>query len=181
MKDRTMVRLGRFLMFFVLVLCTIWAPFIRGFEGLFKYLLQIWSLIAPPVFVTVVFGLFYHKANAKGAITTLAVGSILGAFAFMLINMTLLADLKNSLHPYLQNPLNHGFIITIICTVVLFVVSRATGSTPEDLAKAESIRQSKSMEKMNDDETRKYRFTLYLFFIVWLIILIMFSPLGLGR
>ena len=168
-------------MLIILIICTAWAPFIRNFEGLFRYLLQIWSLIAPPVFIAVIFGLFYKKANAKGAIATLWVGSLLGAVAFAVINIDALVDVKAALPVYLQNALNVGFIITLICAAVMILVSHIKGNSTEDLAKAEAIRSSKSVEKMSDRENRIYKMFLAGLFIFWMVVLIAFSPFGLGN
>ncbi|MBC8375898.1 MAG: sodium/solute symporter [FCB group bacterium] len=180
MTDEQTVKIGRYLMIGILLICTVWAPFIRDFKGLFNYLLQVWALIAPPVFVTVIFGLFYKKANSKGAIATLTVGSVLGAITFAILNMAALAQVKANLPIYFQNKLNDGFIITLICVAVMLIVSHYTGSTPEDLAKAEAIRHSKTTEKMTDEENKKFRYVLIGLLVFWLAVLILFSPLGLG-
>lgn len=180
MTDQQTVTVGRYLMFGILLVCAVWAPFIRDFKGLFNYLLQVWALIAPPVFVAVIFGLFYKQANAKGAIATLTVGSVLGAITFAILNLSALASVKASLPVYFQNKLNDGFVITLICVAVMLIVSHYTGSTKEDLAKAESIRHSKTNEKMSPEEDRKYRFVLIALLVFWMAVLALFSPLGLG-
>ena len=180
MSDKETVKVGRYLMLGILVVCTLWAPFIRDFKGLFNYLLQVWALIAPPVFVTVIFGLFYKKANSKGAIATLTVGSVLGAITFAILNMAALAQVKANLPVYFQNKLNDGFIITLICVAVMLIVSHYTGSTPEDLAKAEAIRHSKTTEKMTPEENKKFRYVLVSLLVFWVAVLMLFSPMGLG-
>ncbi|MHC4195148.1 MAG: sodium:solute symporter family transporter [Planctomycetota bacterium] len=85
-SDKLLLVSGRIIMFLIIVGCIILAPFIRNFKGLFDYLLQVWALLAPPVFVSVVFGLYYKRANAKGAFITLLVGCILGFCAFITLN-----------------------------------------------------------------------------------------------
>jgi len=181
LSEKQVVLLGRSLMLLILVVCIIWAPFIRGFEGLFRYLLQVWSLIAPPVFVAVIFGLFYEKANSKGAIATLAVGSLLGAVFFALINFETFTETKAALPVYLQNSLNVGFVITLICAAVMLAVSHATGSTEEDLAKANAIRSSKKVDKLSPDEQKKYKLAVIGVAVFWIVVLFTFSPLGVGR
>ena len=145
------------------------------------YLVQIWSLLAPPVFISVLFGLFYKRANAKAAITTIAFGSILGLIAFLVINLSLLSSIKKELPIYFQNSLNVGFVITLLCGAVMVIVSHSTGSSPKDLAKAKSIRESKITEKMSPRETKIYRLTLAGCFLFWLSVFIAFSPLGFGH
>ncbi len=181
LSEDKIVKLGRLLMFLILIVCTIWAPFIRDFEGLFKYLVQVWSLIAPPVFIAVIFGLFYEKANAKGAIATLTIGSILGAVSFIIINVSALSNIKAALPVYLQNSLNVGFVITLICAVVMLAVSHVTGSTDEDIAKAKAIRVSKKIDKMTPKESRIYKLSLIVLAIFWFVVLFIFSPFGIGK
>ncbi|HWL14993.1 MAG TPA: sodium/solute symporter, partial [Opitutus sp.] len=55
--ERALVKLGRVLMVAILIACTLAAPLIGKYSGLFAYLVKLWSLLAPPVFVCVVFGI----------------------------------------------------------------------------------------------------------------------------
>ena len=76
--EKALLKSGRIIMFVLLMACMCVAPFIRNFEGLFNYLLYVWALLAPPVFVCVLFGLFYRRANATAAFATLVTGCALG-------------------------------------------------------------------------------------------------------
>ena len=179
--DKKMLVMGRVIMFVLILSCMIIAPFIRHWEGLFHYLLNVWALLAPPVFVCVVFGLFYSRANAKGAFTTLIAGCLLGFNAFAVLNFPLLESFKYSLPHYLQNKLNVGFVNTIICTVVMFLVSHFSEHTDEDKRKAKYVRQSREVMPMSKNEAIKYRLFVFSFVIVWIIVLLLFSPIGIGK
>jgi uncharacterized sodium:solute symporter family permease YidK len=308
-SDKLLLVSGRIIMFLIIVGCIILAPFIRNFKGLFDYLLQVWALLAPPVFVSVVFGLYYKRANANGAFITLLVGCILGFSAFITLNApnpvffhakdvssgsALLNTLSNrkaddvvlahlvshrskntrklfklavndakfkgmyfkslagdinkqlssnilhrmiistgikpteemraecgrgalegqrlellnrrlleklypeipkaklgvtwpfrkvfvSLPEYLRNKLNVGFVITIICAIVMFLVSHFTEHTEEDKRRAEYVAQSKNVMPMTREESRKYTIFITALTILLVIVLLFFSPLGIAR
>jgi SSS family solute:Na+ symporter len=180
-SDKDMLRDGRIIMAGLLVLCVFLAPMIRHFSGLFSYLLYVWALLAPPVFVCVIFGLFYERSNAKGAFATLVAGCIMGLVAFVLLKFPAAAEFRDSLPIYFQNKLNWGFINTIICTIVMFAVSHSTEHTEIDKKKAEYVRQSRDVEPMSEDETKKYRVFLTALIIVWLVVTVFFSPLGIAK
>ena len=127
----------------LLVSCILFAPFIRNFEGLFHYLLYVWALLAPPVFVCVLFGLYYPRAHARAAFVTLIVGCKLGLMAFAILKLPMLANFKNSLPVYLQNKLNLGFVNTVICALVMFLVSQFNRPSEVDLTKVKAVRQSR--------------------------------------
>ncbi len=180
--DHKQLHQGRVIMFVLLVICMILAPMIRHFEGLFQYLLYVWALLAPPVFVTVLFGLFDKRANARSAFATLITGCVLGLLAFVVLKLPFAKPLLESLPIYFQNKLNVGFVITIILALEMLVLGRIYKSTPEDVAKVEMVRTAHDqVEPMTREELIKYRF-----FIIGLLaflfgVLIFFSPLGIGR
>ncbi len=176
--DRELLRDGRIIMAVLLVLCILLAPAIRRFEGLFHYLLYVWALLAPPVFVCVLFGLYYPKANAKGAFVTLMVGCVLGLIAFVLLKFPALERFRTSLPIYLQNKLNIGFVNAAICAIVMFAISHFSNRTEADQAKAEYVRQSARVLPMTKGEIIKYRLFVASLILVWLFILLIFSPLG---
>ena len=179
--DKFMLRLGRYLILILLIMSIVWAPFIQNFKGLYNYLVQIWALAAPPGFICVIFGLFYKRSNSRGAIATLFVGAFLGAIAFAVLNVSAFEAVKAKLPWYFQNSMNVGFVIALICSAVMLLVSYISASTPEDMAKAEVItRLQKQDSSMSPRERKIYRITLGILLLFWVIVLITFSPLGLG-
>lgn len=57
-----------------------WIPVIRGSRGLYDYLQGVQGYLAPPIFVVFFFGVFMKRLNAKGCLSALIVGFVLGAF-----------------------------------------------------------------------------------------------------
>jgi len=179
--ERELLRDGRVIMAILLVTCILVAPLIRHFEGLFHYLLYVWALLAPPVFVCFLFGLYYPRANARAAFVTLVVGGALGLVAFAILHVPVLEGVKHSLPGYFQNKLNIGFVSGLICTLVMLLVSHATEYTEADRARTRLTRQSGRIARMTRPETVKYRLFAGCLILIWTVVLLLFSPLGVGK
>lgn len=176
LSDRARVRLGRGLMVGILLLCALLAPGIREFKGVFVYLVQLWSLLAPPVFVCVVAGIFTTTATSRGATATLAVGSALGAVAFWALGAR---EVSAALPRYLQSPLNCGFVITVICALVMYMMSRTDPARGLRATEAWRPGQS-SVASMTPAQRRVYHTSLAALAFVWLLVLYLFSPWGIA-
>lgn len=176
LSETTRVRLGRGVMAGVLFLCAILAPGIRQFQGVFGYLVQLWSLLAPPVFVCVVAGIFTRRASARGATATLTIGIILGAITFWALDSK---EIASQLPRYLQSVLNCGFVITLVCaaTMALFSLKGGPDVHGGDVA---DIRVAAAPAAMTTRERRIYRWTLASLIVTWLVIVFLFSPWGLA-
>lgn len=177
LTDRARVRLGRVLMAGILVLCAVAAPGIREFQGVFTYLVQLWSLLAPPVFVCVVAGIFTRRASARGATATLATGTVLGSVAFWALAN---AEIAAQLPRYLQSPLNCGFAITVLCAGAMALGSAGRGALT---APREGTRPRSGANEptMTPAERRILRGVLVLLAAVWLATVVTFSPWGVAR
>jgi SSS family solute:Na+ symporter len=176
LSDAARVRLGRGIMAGVLILCAALAPGIRDFHGVFDYLVQLWSLLAPPVFVCVVAGVFTRRASARGAAATLVTGITLGAVTFKLLDSPAMVA---RLPLYLQSALNCGFVITLICAGVMALFS-AYGKQDDHGGEVERIRVAAAPNAMTPGERRCYHLTLAGLIVLWLVIVVTFSPWGLA-
>jgi SSS family solute:Na+ symporter len=177
LSEHERVRAGRVIMVAVLVLCVFAAPAIAGFDGLFAYLVRIWSLLAPPVFVCVLFGTFTRRANGRGAGATLIVGVVLGALAFWALGEpAVLAHFP----PYFRSSLNVGFLITLVCagTMLVFSNGRSGHVRGNEIA---LVRAAFSGTGMSGRERAIYRSCAGSLLVVWLAVLLLFSPWGLAR
>ena len=172
LSERGQVRLGRVLMVIILISCAAAAPLIARYAGLFAYLVKLWSLLAPPVFVCVVFGIFSQRADNRGAIATLAVGTALGLAAFLTLDSPAVVA---QLPAYFRNALNIGFVITLVCTAVMLLVSRGSAS-----AAASNVVARCEQPTMTPAEQRRYRFFLGAVALTWLALVFAFSPWGLA-
>ncbi len=60
---------GRIVTFIFMILSAIWAPQIDKFPTLWEYLQNALSYIAPPIVALYVIGVFWKRANHKGAVS----------------------------------------------------------------------------------------------------------------
>lgn len=177
LSDQTRVRLGRGVMTGVLGLCALLAPGIKQFQGVFGYLVQLWSLLAPPVFVCVVAGVFTRRASARGATATLVTGTVLGAVTFWALGAP---EIVAQLPRYLRSALNCGFVITLVCAAVMALFSQRGGANA-GASEVAAATTATSAAAMTPAERRTYRLTLAALIAVWLGVVLAFSPWGLGR
>ena len=78
-----LVWIGRVATVIMVIIGLAWIPVIRGSRGLYDYLQGVQGYLAPPIFVVFFFGVFMKRLNAKGCLSALIVGFILGAFRLM--------------------------------------------------------------------------------------------------
>lgn len=158
LSDRRRVQAGRLIMFVVLVVCVLCAPLIGRYQGLYAYLVKTWSLLAPPVFVCVVAGVFTRRATNAGAIATLVTGAVLGLAAFVALDRP---EIVSQMPVYLRAPLNIGFVITLVCTGVMWLVSRRNASSDPSAGGFATWQEETSLEApMTSRERRIYRLAL---------------------
>ena len=172
MTEERKVRMGRVVMITILVVCTLLAPSIKSFQGVFGYLVRIWSLLAPPVFICVVFGIFSQRATSRGAVATLTTGAVLGAFAFWMLGRQ---DILDMLPLYFRSSLNLGVVITVICALVMWFL-RSANAVPQ----AAAIRATNHSDQpvMTAGEQRLYRVSLTALLILIVAVVWLLSPWG---
>ena len=78
-----LLRAGRVATLGFMVLAALWAPQISRFSSLFKYLQAVLSYTVPPVLALYLLGLFWRRANARGARWCLVGGVTAGAALFL--------------------------------------------------------------------------------------------------
>lgn len=79
-SERTLVTVGRIATGVVVALGIVWIPVMPMISqgGLYQYLQSVQGYLAPPITAVFLLGLFFKRINAKGAVTGLVVGFILG-------------------------------------------------------------------------------------------------------
>jgi SSS family solute:Na+ symporter len=75
-----LVWIGRVATTVMVLIALGWIPVIRGAQGLYVYLQGVQGYLAPPIFTVFFFGVFSKRLNAKGCLSALIVGFLLGAF-----------------------------------------------------------------------------------------------------
>jgi SSS family solute:Na+ symporter len=114
--DRLLVLLGRIVTFIAMVAAIIWSPFVGHYESIYQGICAIICYIAPPITAVFVWGVFWRRASASGALWTLVIGSAMGAVIFAL-------DWNKKWTGWDIPFMMATFYLFCACTVVLFVVS----------------------------------------------------------
>lgn len=128
-SQKELVFMGRMATVVMIVVGLLWIPVIRGGKGLYDYLQGIQAYLAPPIAVVFFAGIFHKRLNAKGCLSALYVGFVLGVFRLAVDTPIKLIDgfsytegsflwiINNMFFQY------YSMLIFIICLVVMFVVS----------------------------------------------------------
>lgn len=131
-SQKQLVWIGRVATGVMVIIGLLWIPVIQGGRGLYDYLQGIQSYLAPPIFVVFFFGVFNKRLNAKGCLSALTVGFILGLFRLAVDTPVKLFDnfvyeqgsffwiINNIFFQY------YSLIIFVICVVIMFAVSYMT-------------------------------------------------------
>ena len=128
--EQEAVRVGRIVTGAMVLLGLLWIPFIGllSDERMYVYLQSVQGYVSPPIAAVFLFGLFWHRANAKGAMAALLTGLVLGGARFVL-------EIQHKLSPFAQGPLETlatinflhiAIFLFIITSGVLVAVSLAT-------------------------------------------------------
>ncbi len=114
--EKQTVLYSRLVTLFFVAFAATWAPQIEHFDGLWKYLQQMYSIFVPPIIVLFTVGIAYKRGNADGAYVTLLAGCGIGIVLFVLG----LYDLWT-----IHFTINVGIVIAL-CSLIFVMVSRAT-------------------------------------------------------
>lgn len=124
--DKKLVRVGQVATLGLVGCGLLWVPLMKNISGqLYTYLQSVQAYISPPIAAVFLVGLLWRRANAKGAIASLATGFVLGT-------LRLVAELgKASMPQILQryaeiNFLHFAAYLFVCCSFVLVVVSLMT-------------------------------------------------------
>jgi SSS family solute:Na+ symporter len=79
-SQHQLVWMGRVATTVMVLIGLLWIPVIRGGKGLYDYLQGVQAYLAPPIFVVFFLGVFNKRLNAKGCLSALITGFVLGLF-----------------------------------------------------------------------------------------------------
>ncbi len=128
-SERRLVQVGRLATAALVVLGILWVPFIRYISSqLYIYLQSVQAYISPPIAAVFLFGIFWPRANAKGAIAALLTGLVLGTFRLIVELLHRQAPFASSfLNTVAEvNFLHYAIFLFVICTAALVTVSLMT-------------------------------------------------------
>ena len=116
--DKQIVKVGRLSAFLALLIACFTAPLLRSLPQAFQYIQEYTGIVSPGILAVFLMGLFWKKANARGAIT--------GAIASIPIALILKLSI-------IDLPWMDQMLYTAILTMVVIVgVSLSTGKEPDD-------------------------------------------------
>lgn len=127
-SEKRLVWVGQMATLVLVALGLLWIPMMKHISGqLYQYLQSVQAYIAPPIAAVFLLGLFNKRLNAKGAMASLWTGFILG------IGRLVLELNKESLSGIVYvfadiNFLHFAFLMFVICSIVLVVVSFTTNA-----------------------------------------------------
>ena len=181
-NEKKLVFVGRIATGIVVLSGILWIPFIKVVSGagLYTYLQSVQAYIAPPIASVFLLGLFWSRINANGALAALVVGFIAGMIRLGLeikkSTLTVdgiwyqIADL---------NFLYFAIFSFLACVVVLIAVSMLT--PPPDLEKINGLTYDTSKKNIADtDHPKSDKINSYIILAILALILIYFSPIGIG-
>jgi solute:Na+ symporter, SSS family len=131
-SQERLVWIGRVATGVMVIIGLLWIPVIQGGKGLYDYLQGVQSYLAPPIFVVFFLGVFNKRLNAKGCLSALTVGFILGLFRLAVDTPVKLVDgfkyetgsffwiINNMYFQY------YSLLIFIISIIIMFAVSYMT-------------------------------------------------------
>lgn len=125
-SEKTLVLVGRIATIVLVGFGLLWIPMMKLISGqIYQYLQSVQAYISPPIAAIFLIGVLSKRVNSQGAIAALATGFVLGIARLILeLNKGLLSGF---LFNYADlNFLHFAFMLFLICTLVLVVVSYLT-------------------------------------------------------
>jgi len=131
-SQHKLVWTGRIAMMIMVLIGLFWIPVIRGGKGLYDYLQGVQAYLAPPIFVVFFLGVFFKRLNAKGCLSALIVGFVLGLIRMGIDTpVKLIDDFSYTEGSFLWIMNNiffqyYSLLIFVVCAVTMVVVSYLT-------------------------------------------------------
>ena len=138
-SQHKLVWMGRVATTVMVIIGLFWVPVIQGARGLYHYLQSVQGYLAPPIFVVFFLGIFSKRLNAKGCLSALVVGFILGVFRLVVDTPVALKDtdifqrLFGDFEGYAEGSFlwivnniyfqYYSVFIFVVCVIVMIVVS----------------------------------------------------------
>ncbi|EIM76476.1 sss sodium solute transporter superfamily protein [Nitritalea halalkaliphila LW7] len=123
LSSAQLVRVGQVSTVILVLLAAAWTPQIEKFDSLFKYLQIVVGMIAPPVVVVFIWGMFWKKGNANGAFYSLLSG--FGIAATLITLKVVAPELAISQWHFL-----HTAPLLFVCCSVIYVAVSLVSPAP---------------------------------------------------
>jgi solute:Na+ symporter, SSS family len=131
-SQKRLVWIGRVATGVMVLVGLLWIPVIQGGKGLYDYLQGVQSYLAPPIFVVFFLGVFWKRLNAKGCLSAMITGFLMGIIRLAIDTPTKLIDNFSYMEGSFLWIINHVFfqyyslLIFLVSAIVMIVVSYFT-------------------------------------------------------
>ena len=142
LNSKQLVKVGQFATVILVLLAAAWTPQIEKFDSLFKYLQMVVGLIAPPVVVVFIWGMFWKKGNADGSFYSLISGFLVAVV--LIILRVFMPEIGISQWHFLHT----APLLFVFCSLV-YVMASIYGAPPS----AEAVADYTWNNKIYTDET----------------------------
>lgn len=128
-SEKELVYIGRIATTVLVGIGILWVPFIKHLSSqIYIYLQSVQAYISPPIAACFLIGIFWRRANGKGAVAALLTGFVLGVIRFGAELMDKSVGIENPLLKFYAsaNFLHIAVFIFVVCSLVLIGVSLFT-------------------------------------------------------
>jgi SSS family solute:Na+ symporter len=125
-SDHKLVMVGKITTVAATILAIVLSPIFGHYGTIIEGLNKLISYIAPPITAVFLFGVFWRRSSGRAAYVTLVVGAILGLILFVL-------DWNGW---FKANFMMTAFYLLVICSAIMYVVSRLMPEPLKEEAKA---------------------------------------------
>lgn len=164
--EKTLVLVGRIATLILVGFGLLWIPMMKLISGqIYQYLQSVQAYISPPIAAIFLIGVLSKRVNSQGAIAALATGFVLGIARLILeLNKGLLSGILFNFADL--NFLHFAFLLFLICTLVLVIVSYLTTEPPDQKVEGLTIHTVSSESSDNVNEWKRKDFILSVLLII---------------
>tara|TARA_B100001989_G_scaffold240948_1_gene206438 strand:+ start:34 stop:1659 length:1626 start_codon:yes stop_codon:yes gene_type:complete len=181
-NEKKLVFVGRIATGIVVISGILWIPFIKVVSGagLYTYLQSVQAYIAPPIASVFLLGLFWSRINASGALAALVGGFIAGMVRLGLEIKKSTLNVDGIWYQIADlNFLYFAIFSFLTCVLILIAVSMLT--PPPNLEKINGLTYDTSKKNIAEAGNLKSdKINSYIILAILALILIYFSPIGIG-
>ncbi len=165
--EKRLVLVGRIATIVLVAFGLLWIPMMKLISGqIYQYLQSVQAYISPPIAAIFLIGVLSKRVNSQGAIAALLTGFVLG-IARLILELTK-GSLSGFLYQYADiNFLHFAFLLFLICTLVLVVVSYLTSQPPNQKIEGLTIHTTSKEIDIKDTSWRKRDFALSVLLILF--------------
>jgi len=172
-SSKKRVTIGRIVSVTVLIIAVLWAPQIGSrFGTLLKYYQEMLSMLAPPIVAAFIIGIFWKRANAKGAFAGLIAGILLGAIN-LIFTLNTGTSIFGEMHFLLTVPVYFGWSIIVIA-IVSILTEKPEKNKIEGYTFSLEVFKLETIQLRQEPLLKSYRFWSFVLLAICIVVLIIF-------